>query len=352
MSILGSLINSFKSSQSNVFERDNAIDSRKAQKTPLEKNPAIVKPLVEQGNNTLQDDVVTLSNRAFGQNQDTGNSYFSNQRHKALKAFMQNSSVAFGQTQKDTTQATTSNNVSMPGINIKTSPREDIVDVEFSVVDDPLNKDDDKDSVVKKSQADKAHEKEQKEAQEKHNDKKGNGEYLTDEEQDKVNQLKARDTEVKTHEKAHQAAGGQYASAPQYEYTKGPDGNSYVENGHVNIDVGKENTPEKTISKMQTVIKAAHAPAEPSGQDLKVAAQAQEQLNQAQKELTEKKQKETMEKMNKGDDKSSMSDPKSKVQNSDSSNSNNSTNAAPRMVSETTKGEVSDINVGSKTFSN
>ena len=47
-----------------------------------------------------------------------------------------------------------------------------------------------------------------------------------------------------------------------------PDGNKYVTDGHVNIDIGKESTPEKTIEKMRTVISAAHAPAEPSGQDL------------------------------------------------------------------------------------
>ncbi|MGN0901940.1 MAG: putative metalloprotease CJM1_0395 family protein [Succinivibrio sp.] len=117
------------------------------------------------------------------------------------------------------------------------------------------------------------------------NDKKSNGEYLTDEEQKELDELKSRDQEVKAHEQAHQRAGGSYASSPEYEYEKGPDGNSYATGGHVNIDVSKENTPEKTISKMQTVIKAAHAPAEPSSQDLKVAAQAQQTLAEAQREL-------------------------------------------------------------------
>ena len=101
--------------------------------------------------------------------------------------------------------------------------------------------------------------------------------------------MKARDEEVRVHENAHKAVGGSYAGAPQYEYEKGPDGKSYVTEGHVNIDIGKESTPEKTVEKMKVVINAANAPAEPSSQDRKVASQARQQLNEAQQELSKEK---------------------------------------------------------------
>ena len=124
----------------------------------------------------------------------------------------------------------------------------------------------------------------------KENDKKSNGEELTDEEQAEVQKLKERDQEVRTHEKAHQTAGGQYASAPVYDFKKGPDGKDYAVGGHVNIDTSKESDPDKTIEKMRVVIKAAKAPAQPSGQDMKVAAEAQQTLNEAQMEKAKKQQ--------------------------------------------------------------
>lgn len=110
------------------------------------------------------------------------------------------------------------------------------------------------------------------------------GKQLTDAEQEQVKELKSRDSEVRRHELAHQSAGGQYASSPSYDYQTGPDGNRYAIGGHVNIDVSKESSPEKTIEKMQQVIQAARAPAEPSGQDLRVAAEAQQTLAEAQTE--------------------------------------------------------------------
>ena len=62
--------------------------------------------------------------------------------------------------------------------------------------------------------------------------------------------------------------------------------------GHVNIDTSKESDPDKTIEKMRVVIKAAKAPAQPSGQDMKVAAEAQQTLNEAQMEKAKKQQEE------------------------------------------------------------
>ncbi|MBN2654080.1 MAG: protein-glutamate O-methyltransferase [Nitrospirae bacterium] len=89
-----------------------------------------------------------------------------------------------------------------------------------------------------------------------------------------VAKLKADEQRVIAHENAHKAAGGQYAGAAQYSYTTGPDGKQYVTGGEVSIDLSKGKTPEETIAKMQQVRRAALAPADPSGQDISVAARA------------------------------------------------------------------------------
>jgi SprA-related family. len=102
-----------------------------------------------------------------------------------------------------------------------------------------------------------------------------------------IKDLKSRDAEVRTHEQAHQAAGGQYASAPSFDMTKGPDGKDYATGGHVNIDVSPvSNDPQATINKMRQIKSAALAPAEPSEQDRKVAAQADATASAAQRVLS------------------------------------------------------------------
>ena len=97
--------------------------------------------------------------------------------------------------------------------------------------------------------------------------------------------LSARDREVRAHEQAHAAVGGQYAGAPQYQFKRGPDGVNYAVSGEVAISVSKEATPAETIRKMQIVQRAALAPAEPSPQDRRVAAQASRTMAEAQAEL-------------------------------------------------------------------
>jgi hypothetical protein len=111
---------------------------------------------------------------------------------------------------------------------------------------------------------------------------------LTDAERAQVRELQQRDAEVRRHEQAHQAAGGRYAGAATYEYTRGPDSRLYAVGGEVRIDAGAvPGDPEATIAKMRIVRRAALAPAEPSSQDLRVAAQAQQKLAQAQAELAQ-----------------------------------------------------------------
>lgn len=108
---------------------------------------------------------------------------------------------------------------------------------------------------------------------------------LTPEEQQMLQQLKQRDMEVKTHEMAHLAAAGQYASGgASYSYQQGPDGRRYAIGGEVPIDLSAEKTPEETLAKMRTIKRAAMAPAEPSSADRSVAATATALESQARQE--------------------------------------------------------------------
>ncbi len=99
--------------------------------------------------------------------------------------------------------------------------------------------------------------------------------------------LKARDREVRAHEAAHQAVGGQYAGSISYVYERGPDGGQYAVGGEVSIDTSLvQGDPQATIEKMRTVRAAALAPAEPSPQDRAVAAEAMQLMLQARSELS------------------------------------------------------------------
>ncbi|MCG8558918.1 MAG: hypothetical protein MI824_03880 [Hyphomicrobiales bacterium] len=119
------------------------------------------------------------------------------------------------------------------------------------------------------------------------------GEELTEGEERQVRELQQRDREVRAHEQAHAVAGGPYASPPSYQFTTGPDGKRYAVSGEVKIDSSPvRDNPEATIRKMDIVIRAALAPAEPSSQDLQVARQAQQERAKAQIELTRQKQEE------------------------------------------------------------
>ena len=101
-----------------------------------------------------------------------------------------------------------------------------------------------------------------------------------------VQDLIERDQEVRTHEQAHQSAGGEYASSPTYQFTQGPDGKRYATGGEVQIDTSVvPGDPAATIAKMQQIRAAALAPAEPSAQDLAVARSAAASEAKARKEL-------------------------------------------------------------------
>nr|WP_228757962.1 putative metalloprotease CJM1_0395 family protein [Idiomarina loihiensis] len=115
-----------------------------------------------------------------------------------------------------------------------------------------------------------------------------NEQKLSEEEVEKVDELKSRDQEVRVHEQAHAAVGGQHAGSPSYEYERGPDGKSYAVGGEVQIDVSPVNgDPQATIQKMQLVRRAALAPAQPSAADRSIAAEAANKATQARAELAQ-----------------------------------------------------------------
>lgn len=109
---------------------------------------------------------------------------------------------------------------------------------------------------------------------------------LTPEEQEVVEELAQTDREVRAHEQVHKTVGGPYAGHASFETVTGPDGRDYAVSGEVDIDVSPvPGRPEATIRKMEIVIRAALAPAEPSPQDIAVARTAQEIKLQAEREL-------------------------------------------------------------------
>lgn len=109
---------------------------------------------------------------------------------------------------------------------------------------------------------------------------------LSEQELLELQKLHRRDAEVRRHEQAHLAAAGQYArGGTSFTYERGPDGASYAVAGKVGIDLSKEQRPEATIRKMQTVRRAALAPMSPSATDRSIAARASTMESQARQEL-------------------------------------------------------------------
>ncbi len=114
---------------------------------------------------------------------------------------------------------------------------------------------------------------------------------LSSEEKAQVEKLRQRDREVRQHEQAHMAAGGQYVrGGANFAYQTGPDGRRYATGGEVSIDVAPESKPEATIRKMQVVKRAALAPAEPSPQDRAVHAAASKTEMRARQDLARQRQ--------------------------------------------------------------
>lgn len=115
----------------------------------------------------------------------------------------------------------------------------------------------------------------------------GSDQGLTSAEIKLIDELKKTDIKVRQHEMAHIAAGGKYiTSGANFTYQRGPNGKNYAVGGEVGIDTSPvPGDPEATIKKMRQVKSAALAPADPSAQDLKVAANAMSEVSKAMSEL-------------------------------------------------------------------
>ena len=119
---------------------------------------------------------------------------------------------------------------------------------------------------------------------------------LTEQEVKQVQELKARDREVRAHEAAHLAAAGSLATGVSFTYQRGPDGVQYAVGGEVGIDTSTvAGDPEATLAKAQRIRAAALDPAEPSAQDLRVAAQAAQHAVQARAEIGQQQRAESEE---------------------------------------------------------
>ena len=116
---------------------------------------------------------------------------------------------------------------------------------------------------------------------------------LSEDEKRVVKDLSSRDSEVKAHEAAHQAAGGGMTGAASYTYQQGPDGKMYAIGGEVSISAPSGSTPEETIKNARQIAAAAMAAGDPSPQDFAVASSARVMEMQAQQQKT----KELQEKM-------------------------------------------------------
>ena len=115
-----------------------------------------------------------------------------------------------------------------------------------------------------------------------------------------VRELKQIQNEVIAHEAAHQAAAGEFGGGVSYTYTKGPDGQNYITGGEVPIRMKEGSTPEETLRNMQKVQAAANAPADPSGQDMRVAAKAAALASKARSEIAQENESEHTETVARG----------------------------------------------------
>lgn len=148
---------------------------------------------------------------------------------------------------------------------------------------------------------------------------------LSLEEQRMVAELQAADTNVRAHEAAHMAAGGGLTSPASYTYERGPDNKMYAVAGEVGISTGEGNTPQESLNKAQTIRRAALAPADPSPQDLKVAAQAASMEMSARAQIMQEKMAQNSQNTNNSGDGSAENSARNSAENSNVNSTENST---------------------------
>ena len=146
----------------------------------------------------------------------------------------------------------------------------------------------DKSTIAEENQQDSQNSKQENNSQQDGRPEKNSLEQFAEEQE--ILDLKLRDREVRTHELAHAAVGGAHTGAPSYTFEIGPDGKKYAVEGEVSVDLSPiAGDPKATITKLQKVRAAALAPADPSVQDSRVAAQAARLIAQAQSQVLAEK---------------------------------------------------------------
>lgn len=171
---------------------------------------------------------------------------------------------------------------------ISTASANDEINDTADISDEAMN-------LYNKEQTEKAQTPLEKKASEKtadtKNSKEKSSKELTSQQQQEISKLKESDAEVKAHEQAHlSAAAGLRTSAPSYQYQTGPDGKKYAVAGEVNISFSQTGDPKKDLQMAETLKAAALAPANPSGQDMAVAKQADEMIQQDKQKIQEENQ--------------------------------------------------------------
>ena len=173
---------------------------------------------------------------------------------------------------------------------------------------------------------------------------------LSLEEQRIVTELQAADTNVRAHEAAHMAAGGGLTSPASYTYERGPDNKMYAVAGEVGISTGEGNTPQESLNKAQTIRRAALAPADPSPQDLKVAAQAASMEMSARAEILQEKMAQNSQNTNNSNETSGdavNSAENSAVNSAENSNVNSVENSTENSTRNSVGNSVGNSNVNS-----
>jgi len=116
-----------------------------------------------------------------------------------------------------------------------------------------------------------------------------NPQKLSQDELRMVQDLQARDSEVRAHEAAHQAAGGGMTGGASYTYQQGPDGKMYAIGGEVSISTKGSSDPQEALANARVVAAAAMAPANPSPQDYSVASSARVMEMKAQQQIAKER---------------------------------------------------------------
>ncbi|MFA6197213.1 MAG: putative metalloprotease CJM1_0395 family protein [Sulfurimonas sp.] len=134
----------------------------------------------------------------------------------------------------------------------------------------------------------------EKEQEQKKVEKEKSANKLSPDEERLTKELQSRDTEVKAHEAAHQAAGGGMTGAASYSYQQGPDGKMYAIGGEVSISMKSGSSPEETARNARQIMASAMAAGSPSPQDYAVASSARIMEMKAEQQIAKKAQEETL----------------------------------------------------------